>query len=102
MRALRQSALVTLANDKEAKQDYLRETYRVHPSVALHGSGLYVTDFDTDAHDLVGGVTVSIPIWDFGAQLNTVRARRDTYAAEQARLGAVGNDLSSDLVKAYR
>ena len=47
----------------------------------------------------IGGVTVNIPILDFGAQLNTVRARRDTYAAEQARLGAVGNDLASDLVK---
>ena len=42
----------------------------------------------------VGGITVDIPIWDFGAQLNTMRARRDTYYAEQARLGAVGDDLS--------
>ena len=70
--------------------------------MALHGSGLYVTDLDNDAHELLGGVTVKVPIFDFGAQLNTVRARRDTYAAEQARLGAVGNDLASDLVKVYR
>ncbi len=102
MLARHPSLLVQLANVNKAKQDYRLENYRLYPSVALHGSGLYVTDFDTDAHDLVGGVTVSIPIWDFGAQLNTVRARRDTYAAEQARLGAVGNDLASDLVKAYR
>jgi outer membrane protein TolC len=102
MLARHPSLLVQLANVNKAKQDYRLENYRLYPSVALHGSGLYVTDFDTDAHDLVGGITVSIPIWDFGAQLNTVRARRDTYAAEQARLGAVGNDLASDLVKAYR
>jgi outer membrane protein TolC len=102
MLARHPSLRVQLANVNKAKQDYRLENYRLYPSVALHGSGLYVTDFDTDAHDLVGGVTVSIPIWDFGAQLNTVRARRDTYAAEQARLGAVGNDLASDLVKVYR
>jgi len=102
MLARHPSLRLQLANVNKAKQDYRLENYRLYPSVALHGSGLYVTDFNSDAHDLVGGVTVSIPIWDFGAQLNTVRARRDTYAAEQARLGAVGNDLASDLVKAYR
>jgi outer membrane protein TolC len=102
MLARHPALLVQLANVNKAKQDYRLENYRLYPSVALHGSGLYVTDFDTDAHELVGGITVSIPIWDFGAQLNTVRARRDTYHAEQARYGAVGNDLASDLVKAYR
>jgi outer membrane protein TolC len=102
MLARHPSLRVQLANVNKAKQDYRLENYRLYPSVALHGSGLYVTDFNNDAHDLVGGVTVTIPIWDFGAQLNTVRARRDAYAAEQARLGAVGNDLASDLVKAYR
>jgi len=90
-----------LANIKKAKQDYRLENYRLYPSVALHGSGLYVTDINNDAHELVGGVTVNIPIFDFGSQLDTVRARRDTYAAEQARLGAIGNDLTSDLVKIY-
>jgi len=69
--------------------------------VTLHGSGLYVTDFDTDAHDLIAGITVDIPIFDFGAQLNTMRARRDTYHAERARLGAVGDDLASELVRVY-
>jgi outer membrane protein TolC len=102
MLARHPSLQVQLANVNKAKQDYRLENYRLYPSVALHGSGLYVTDLDNDAHELIGGVTVSIPIWDFGAQLNTVRARRDTYAAERARLGAVGNDLASDLVKVYR
>jgi outer membrane protein TolC len=102
MLARHPSLRVQLANVNKAKQDYRLENYRLYPSVALHGSGLYVTDFDNDAHELLGGITVKIPIFDFGAQLNTVRARRDTYAAEQARLGAVGNDLASDLVKVYR
>ncbi len=102
MLARHPSLQVQLANVNKAKQDYRLENYRLYPSVALHGSGLYITDFNTDAHILIGGVTVTIPIWDFGAQLNTVRARRDTYHAEQARYGAVGNDLASDLVRAYR
>ena len=102
MLARHPSLQAQLANINKAKQDYRLENYRLYPSVNLHGSGLYVTDFDNDAHELLGGLTVSIPIWDFGAQLNTMRARRDTYAAEQARLGAVGNDLASDLVRVYR
>jgi outer membrane protein len=102
MLARHPSLQVQLANVNKAKQDYRLENYRLYPSVALHGSGLYVTDLNNDAHELIGGITVNIPIWDFGAQLNTVRARRDTYHAEQARYGAVGNDLASDLVKAYR
>jgi outer membrane protein TolC len=102
MLARHPSLQVQLANVNKAKQDYRLENYRLYPSVALHGSGLYVTDLDNDAHELIGGITVNIPIFDFGAQLNTVRARRDTYAAERARLGAVGNDLASDLVKVYR
>ena len=69
--------------------------------MTAHGSALDVSDFNSDAHLFVAGVTVDIPIWDFGAQLNTMRARRDTYYAEQARLGAVGNDLTSDLAKIY-
>jgi outer membrane protein TolC len=101
MLARHPSLQAQLANIKKAKQDYRLESYRLYPSVALHGSGLYVTDINNDAHELVGGVTVNIPIFDFGSQLDTVRARRDTYAAEQARLGAIGNDLTSDLVKIY-
>ena len=69
--------------------------------MTLHGSALYLTDFDSDAHDLIGGITVDVPIFDFGTQLNTMRARRYTYNAELARLGAVGDDLASDLVKIY-
>ncbi len=102
MLALHPSLQVQLANIEKAKQDYRLETFRLYPSVTLHGSALYVTDFDHDAHVLIGGITVDVPIFDFGAQLDTVRARRDTYNAEQARLGAVGDDLTSDLVAIYQ
>ncbi len=102
MLALHPSLQVQRAKIEKAKQDYRLETFRLYPSMTLHGSALYVTDFDKDAHVLIGGITVDIPIFDFGAQLDTVRARRDTYNAEQASLGAVGNDLTSDLVRIYQ
>jgi outer membrane protein TolC len=70
--------------------------------VALRGSALDVSDFQNDAHDLIGGITVSIPIFDFGAQRATMRSRRDTYNAEQVRLGAVGDDLASEVVGIYQ
>ena len=102
MLARHPSLQVQRAKIEKAKQDYRLENFRLYPSVTLHGSAVDVTDFSSDAHLFVGGVTVDIPIWDFGMQLDTVRARRDTYHAEQARLGAVGNDLASDLVRIYR
>jgi len=102
MLAQHPSLKAQLANILKAKQDYRLENFRLYPSVTLHGSAVDVTDFSSDAHLFVGGVTVDIPIFDFGTQLDTVRARRDTYHAEQARLGAVGNDLASDLVRIYR
>ena len=102
MLALHPSLQVQRAKIEKAKQDYRLETFRLYPSMTLHGSALYVTDFDKDAHVLIGGITVDVPIFDFGAQLDTVRARRDTYNAEQASLGAVGNDLTSDLVSIYQ
>ena len=101
MLARHPSLQAQIANIAKARQDYRLENYRLYPSVNLHGSAVDVTDFTSDAHLLIGGITVDIPIFDFGAQLGTVRARRDTYHAEQARLGAVGNDLTSDLDKIY-
>src|SRR5947208_7735862 len=102
MLARHPSLRVQLANVNKAKQDYRLENFRLYPSVTLHGSAVDISDFSNDAHLFIGGVTVDVPIFDFGAQLDTVRARRDTYTAEQARLGAVGNDLASDLVRIYR
>ena len=101
MLARHPSLQVQLANIEKAKQDYRLENYRLYPDVDLRGSAVYFTDFSHDSHILIGGIAVNIPIWDFGTQLNTMRARRDTYHAEQARLGAVGDDLSSELVRIY-
>lgn len=92
---------VQRANIAKAKQDWRLERFRLYPSVILHGSGLDVTDFSQDAHDIVGSVTVSFPIFDFGAQRATVRARKDTYAAEQARLGSAADDVANQIVSAY-
>jgi outer membrane protein TolC len=99
--ALHPSLQVQRANIEKAKQDYRLERFRLYPSVDLHGSGLDVSDFENDAHLLIGGITVNVPIFDFGAQRATVRARKDTYSAEQARLGAVADDLASEVVGIY-
>ncbi|PYL44521.1 MAG: hypothetical protein DMF42_00915 [Verrucomicrobia bacterium] len=116
MLAQHPSLQVQWANIEKAKQDYRLENFRLYPDVDLRASALYITNFSqfhtrtraggshtglNQAYVLVGGITVNIPIFDFGAQLNTMRARRDTYHAEQARLGAVGNDLTSELVRIY-
>src|SRR6266576_148107 len=81
MLARHPSLQVQIANIKKAKEDYRLENFRLYPSVRLHGSAVDVSDFSSDAHLFVGGVTVDIPIFDFGAQLDTARARRDTYNA---------------------
>jgi outer membrane protein TolC len=101
MLALHPSLQVQRANIEKAKQDYRLERFRLYPSVALRGSAVDVSDFENDAHVLIGGITVSVPIFDFGAQRDTVSARRDTYNAEQARLGSVANDLASEVVGIY-
>jgi outer membrane protein TolC len=101
MLTLHPSLQVQRANIEKARQDYRLERFRLYPSVTLHGSAFDVTDFNTDAHLLLGGATVDIPIFDFGAQRATVRARKDTYSAEQARLGSVADDLVSELVAIY-
>jgi multidrug efflux system outer membrane protein len=92
---------VQRANISKAKQDYRLERFRLYPSVTLHGGAAYVTDFSNDAHEYTAGIAVGVPIFDFGAQLATVRARRDTYAAEQARLNAVGDDVANEVLNAY-
>jgi multidrug efflux system outer membrane protein len=87
---------------KEAKENYRLERYRLYPSVALTGSALYVDDFNPPGnHVFVGGVTVSVPIWDFGAQLATVRSKRYTAEAERARLDSVAGDVTNQIVQTY-
>jgi len=95
------SLSVQRANIDKAKQDYRLERFRLYPSVTLHGSALDVNDFSNDGHEYVAGITVNVPIFDFGAQLATVRARRDNYRAEQARLGSVADDVANQILTIY-
>jgi outer membrane protein TolC len=99
--AIHPSLQVQRANIEKAKQDYRLERFRLYPSLTLNGSTSYVTNFENDAHNFFGGITVDVPIFDFGAQLATMRARRATYNAEQARLGSVADDLVNEVVQVY-
>jgi outer membrane protein TolC len=99
--ALHPSLQAQRATIERAKQDYRLERYRLYPSLTLHASTTYITNFDNEAHDFFGGVTVDVPIFDFGMQLATMRARRDTFKAEQARFGSVTDDLVSEVVGVY-
>jgi outer membrane protein, multidrug efflux system len=92
---------VQRANIERAKQDWRLERFRQYPSLILHGSALDVNDFSHDAHQYIGAVTMHIPIWDFGAQRATVRASKDRYLAEQARLASVGDDVANQVVSTY-
>ena len=92
---------VQRAKIDRAKQDWRLERFRQYPSLILHGSALDVNDFQHDASQYIGAVTMHIPIWDFGAQRATVRARKDKYAAEQARLASVGDDVANQIVTSY-
>jgi outer membrane protein TolC len=92
---------VQRAKIERAKQDWRLERFRQYPSLILHGSAVDVNDFENDASEYIGAVTMHIPIWDFGAQRATVLARKDTFAAEQVRLASVGDDIANDIVNIY-
>lgn len=88
----------------KAKQDYRLERFRLYPSVSLNGAAFYANDFRfqrTGASLYTATLTVNVPIFDFGAQSATVRARRMTYLAEQARLGSVADDVTNNIVQTY-
>ena len=96
------SLFVQRANIAKAKQDWRLERFRLYPTISLTGSALDVNDFERDAHVFSGGITVNVPIWDFGAQLATARAKQDKYYAEQARLNSVGDDVVNEVVLIYQ
>jgi outer membrane protein TolC len=94
----RQRALID-----EAKQDYRLERYRLYPSVYLDGSAIYLDDFgSSNASAYAGTVTVSVPIFDFGAQLATARSKLMKYKAEEAKLLSTADDVTYEILKAYR
>ncbi len=87
----------------QAKEDYRLERYRLYPSANLDGSVLYIDDFGNSSADVYAvGVTVDVPIFDFGAQLANTRAKLLKYKAERARLLAVADDVTFQVVKTYQ
>ena len=97
------SLQVQRATIEKAMQEYRLERFRLYPSVSLDGSALYVDDFNPPGqHVYTGAITVNVPIFDFGAQSATARAKKMTYLAEQARLAAVTDDVTYEIVKTYQ
>jgi multidrug efflux system outer membrane protein len=88
----------------QAKQDYRLERYRLYPSVYLDGSANYIDDFNPSNNATVytGAIAISVPIFDFGAQLATARAKLMKYKAEEARLLSTADDVSYEVLKAYQ
>ena len=89
----------------QAKQDYRLERFRLYPSVYLDGSASYIDDFSGVSNSesfFSGAIAVSIPIFDFGAQLATTRSKLMTYKAEQARLLSTADDVNYQVLKIYQ
>ncbi len=87
----------------QAKEDYRLERYRLYPSVSLDGTILYIDDFgNSSANVYATGVTVDVPIFDFGAQLAMTRSKLLKYKAERAKLLSVADDVTFEVVKTYQ
>jgi outer membrane protein TolC len=87
----------------EARENYRLEQFRLYPSVTLEGSAVHIDDFSPSSAEVyLGSVNVNVPIFDFGAQMSTTRARRAAYRAEKARLAAVKDDVTAEIVQIYQ
>jgi outer membrane protein, multidrug efflux system len=88
---------------EQARQDYRLERFRLYPSVTLEGSAVHIDDFGPSSADVYAGiVSVNVPIFDFGAQEATTRARLAKYQAERARLASVSDDVTFEIVTIYQ
>ena len=87
----------------QAKQDYRLERFRLYPSVYLDGSVNYIDDFNPSNSEsvFIGGISVKVPIFDFGAQLATTRSKLMKYKAEQARLFSTADDVNYEVLQNY-
>ncbi len=87
----------------QARQDYRLERFRLYPSVTLEGSTVHIDDFGSSSAEVYSGaVSVNVPIFDFGAQQAATRARLAKYQAERARLSAVSDDVTFEIVRIYQ
>ena len=89
----------------QAKQDYRLERFKLYPSVFLDGGATYIDDFSgvsNSASVYTGSIAISVPIFDFGAQLSTTRSKLMKYKAEQARLFSTADDVNYEVLKIYQ
>ncbi|MBA2435609.1 MAG: TolC family protein [Chthoniobacterales bacterium] len=87
----------------QAQQEYRLERFRLYPSVTLQGSAVHIDDFSPGGAEVyTGAVSVNVPIFDFGAQQATTRSRLAKYQAERARLAAVTDDITFEIVTIYQ
>ncbi|MGI8956372.1 MAG: TolC family protein [Chthoniobacterales bacterium] len=88
---------------EQSRQEYRLERFRLYPTVSLQGSAVHIDDFGSSGAEIyTGAVSVNVPIFDFGAQQATTRSRLAKYQAERARLGAVTDDVTFEIVTIYQ
>lgn len=87
----------------QAREDYRLERFRLYPSVTLQGTAVHIDDFGSSGAEVyTGSVKVDVPIFDFGAQMSAARAKLAKYQSERARLGAVADDVTFEVVNIYQ
>ena len=89
----------------QAKQDYRLERFRLYPSVYSGWHQLTISTILiplTTKASLARAIAVSVPIFDFGAQLATTRSKLMTYKAEQARLFSTADDVNYEVLQIYQ
>jgi outer membrane protein TolC len=87
----------------QARENYRLERFRLYPSVTLQGSAVHIDDFGSSGAEVYSGsVSVDVPIFDFGAQMSTTRAKLAKYQAERARLASVADDVTFEIVNIYQ
>jgi len=97
------SVRVQQATAERAKQNWRLERFRNYPTVTLNGNAIFADDFNPPgAQAYTAAVTVSVPIWDFGAQRALARSRMYTYEAEKSRLASTQEDVTYDIFKVYQ
>ena len=91
---------------QRAKIDSAREDWRLaksdmHPTVKLESGFTEATDFQkTDANLFTVGVSVNVPIFDFGHRQAATRESHNKLLAQQARMHQVEDDLQVSLIAA--
>jgi outer membrane protein TolC len=87
----------------QSRQDYRLERFRLYPSVSLDATATHIDDFSpANAEIYTGLITVSVPVFDFGAQLAVTRAKLAKYGAERARLLSVADDLTFQITTIFQ